>query len=133
MSEDSTQKPFSWDDKVVLIAEDERINYVLLKSVFEKSNATVIWAQDGEEAVEAFRCNEHIDLVILDYMMPKMDGLETAKWIRQQQDLVPVIFQTTNFITKETLNSVSYNNIAYFQKPVNPFQIIKKAEELLKK
>lgn len=127
------QKPFAWDDKVILIAEDERINYVLLKSVFEKSNATVIWAQDGEEAVEAFRSNEHIDLVILDYMMPKMDGLEAAKCIKQQQDSVPVIFQSANFLSKEMLESVSYDNIAYFRRPINPFQILSKAEELLKK
>ncbi len=131
MHASQARKAFNWDDKVVLIAEDEKINFVLLKSVFEQSNATVIWAQDGEQAVENFRNHDRIDLVILDYMMPKLNGLDAARCIKKVQQNIPVILQSTNHIDKEELNSISFNNIAYFQKPVNPKQIISKAEDML--
>ena len=64
MEELNTVKSFDWNNKVILIAEDQKVNFVLLKAIFDKTKATVIWAQDGEAAVEvkAKRQATHHDL-----------------------------------------------------------------------
>ena len=123
---------FDWGNKVILIAEDQKINFVLLKAIFDKTNATVIWAQDGEEAVESFMNTEHIDLVIMDYMMPKLNGVQATQLIKAKRNRVPVIFHSANALDEEDYNKMTYDDIVYFQKPVNAKQLLRKAEDLLR-
>lgn len=132
MQDIKTSEIFNWGNKVVLIAEDQKINFVLLKAIFEKTNATVIWAQDGEAAVESFLNTDNIDLVIMDHMMPKLNGVEASKRIKEKQHSIPIIFHSANPLDEEDLAHMSYNDIAYFQKPVSPKQLLKKAEDLLR-
>ena len=132
MQEIKPSKSFDWGSKVILIAEDQKINFVLLKAIFDKTNATVIWAQDGEAAVESFLNTEHIDLVIMDYMMPKLNGVEATKLMKEKNNSVPVIFQSASAIEEDDMNQISYDDIVYFQKPVNPMQLLSTAENMLK-
>jgi CheY-like chemotaxis protein len=132
MQNPKTTSTFDWGNKVILIAEDQKINFVLLKAIFEKTNATVIWAQDGEEAVESFLNTEHIDLVIMDYMMPKLNGIDATNIIKAKRNKIPVIFHSANALEDEELEKMTYDDIVYFQKPVNPRQLLKKAEDLLR-
>lgn len=132
MQELNTDKSFDWNNKVILIAEDQKVNFVLLKAIFDKTKATVIWAQDGEAAVESFMNNEQVDLVIMDYMMPKLNGIEATKRMKEKRQSVPVIFQSASAIEEDDMNQISYDDIVYFQKPVNPLQLLNKAEDMLR-
>jgi CheY-like chemotaxis protein len=132
MHNTKTTKTFSWDNKVVLIAEDQKINFVLLKAIFDKAKATVIWAKDGEEAVESFLNSEHIDLVIMDYMMPKLNGIEATRRIKEKRQNTPVIFHSANTFEEDELNAIAYDDVVYFQKPVNPKKLMNKAEDMLR-
>lgn len=132
MLDKTTCSSYDWGNKVILIAEDQKINFVLLKAIFERTKATVIWAQDGEAAVESFLNTNHIDLVIMDYMMPKLNGVEATRLIKEKRQSIPVIFHSANPLEEEDMEMMSYADIAYFQKPVNPAQLLNKAEDLLK-
>lgn len=132
MEELNTVKSFDWNNKVILIAEDQKVNFVLLKAIFDKTKATVIWAQDGEAAVESFMNNEQVDLVIMDYMMPKLNGIEATKRMKKKRQSIPVIFQSASAIEEDDMNQICYDDIAYFQKPVNPMQLLNKAEDMLR-
>ncbi|MBE0662943.1 MAG: response regulator [Bacteroidales bacterium] len=133
MQDNTTYRSYDWGNKVILIAEDQKINFVLLKAIFERTKATVIWAQDGEAAVESFLNTDHIDLVIMDYMMPKLNGVEATRLIKEQRQSIPVIFHSANPLEEdEDIEMMSYDDIAYFQKPVNAAQLLNKVEDLLK-
>lgn len=132
MLDKTTYRSYDWGNKVILIAEDQKINFVLLKAIFERTKATVIWAQDGEAAVESFLNTDHIDLVIMDYMMPKLNGVEATRLIKEKRQSIPVIFHSANPLEEEDMEMMSYADIAYFQKPVNPAQLLNKVEDLLK-
>lgn len=113
------------DGSVILVADDEPINRALLKRRLEKSGYKVFLAETGKEAVEL---SLHIlpDLIILDVMMPVMDGLEACRIIKQNPltDDIPVIFLSARDETEIKVNSLILGANDYIIKPF-------KAEELL--
>ena len=80
-------------ENTILIVDDEQRMRKLVKDFLTKQDFTVLEAADGEEAVDLFFEKKDIDLVILDVMMPKMDGWETCREIRQYSQ-VPIIMLT---------------------------------------
>ena len=77
----------------LLLAEDERELNQALATVLRHNNYTVDCAYDGEEALDFIDANEY-DGVILDIMMPKIDGIKVLKTIRNESNNVPVLFLT---------------------------------------
>ena len=123
----------NWDGKKILIAEDVQTNFILLKAVLEKTGAEIIHAENGMEAVKLFRRNRDIDLILMDILMPEMDGFEATKTIRKINTQVPIIAQTAyNFdwtaIQKEGLG---FND--YLAKPIGHYDLILKAYRYLEK
>ena len=68
-----------WSNKTILIAEDEKINYLFLKAVFEKSGARILWARNGQEAIDICQDHQGVDLVLMDLKMPLVDGNEATR------------------------------------------------------
>ncbi|MBN1414306.1 MAG: GAF domain-containing protein, partial [Bacteroidales bacterium] len=87
-------------DKQILIVEDEESNYLLLEFFLAKTNARLIWAKDGLDALENVKINSSIDLVLMDLKMPVMDGIEATKLIRQIKPDLLIVAQTA-FAYKE--------------------------------
>lgn len=69
----------------ILVVDDDKHTRMLIKAVLEAENYTVFLAADGEEALD-MTDKEHIDLVVLDIMMPKMDGYEFTKILRENDN-----------------------------------------------
>ena len=76
--------------KILLVEDDSTLGYIL-KEYLEMKNFAVTWAKNGLEGLKVFR-EQHIDLCIVDVMMPEMDGFTMAERIRQQGDKVPLLF-----------------------------------------
>lgn len=85
---------YNWDGKVLLVAEDEDLNYIFLEEVMIDTKARLIRARDGQEAIRIFENNPEIDLVLMDMQMPVMNGYEATRIIKQINSGVPVIAQT---------------------------------------
>ncbi len=83
-----------WSGKEILIAEDIESNYLYLKELLSSTNIKILRARDGLEAVEIFRNNPSIDIVIMDILMPGMDGYEATTEIRKIKPEIPVIGQS---------------------------------------
>ena len=117
--------------KSILIVEDEiRIRF-LIRDYFINENFNVYEAEDGEKGIEAFS-KEKIDLIILDIMMPKMDGISFLKKIRSVSS-VPVILLTAKSEEDDKLQGYEVGADDYMTKPFSPKVLVAKSKALLKR
>ena len=103
----------------ILVVDDEQRMRKLVKDFLTKKNFEVLEAGDGEEAVEIFFENKDIALLILDVMMPKMDGWEVCREIRQYSE-VPIIMLTAKGEEKDELLGFDLGVDEYISKPFSP-------------
>ncbi len=113
-----------WTNKVILVADDVRINYLLLKALLGKTRAQVLWAEDGEQAIEYCKSNSRIDLVLMDYNMPKMDGYNATKQIKQFRNDLPVISQTTCSMGTHEFNELTSTCDDFILKPISKNKLL---------
>ena len=85
---------YDWKNKTILVADDIDSNYVYIKAAVKNTNVEVLWAKNGIEAVDLVKKNSSIDLVLMDIVMPDMDGFEATKQIKTFNSNIPVVCQT---------------------------------------
>lgn len=119
-------------ENTVLVVDDEQRMRKLVKDFLQKQNFTVLEAADGEEAVDIFLENKDIDLVILDVMMPKMDGWETCREIRQYSQ-VPIIMLTARGGENDELRGFELGVDEYIAKPFSPKILVARVQALLRR
>ncbi len=118
--------------KSILIVEDEiRIRFLLRDYFSKEKTFTVYEAENGLEALEIFK-EKKIDLIILDIMMPVMDGLTTLEKIREVST-VPVILLTAKGQEEDKLQGYNYGADDYMTKPFSPNVLVAKVKALLKR
>jgi hypothetical protein len=110
---------YNWKEKVILVAEDVATNYLLVKKSLRKTEAELIWAKNGQEAVDECRKNPKIDLVLMDIRMPIMNGLEATRQIKQMHPEIPVIAQTAYAMDGDRERSLQAGCDDYISKPIN--------------
>ena len=114
----------------ILVVDDDKHTRKLLRAVLENAHYTVTTATNGEEALEALD-KEHIDLVVLDIMMPKMDGLQAAKAIRAMQaerpdaEEIPIIALSANAFAEDVQTSLDAGMNGHISKPLNVAEVAK--------
>ena len=110
---------FDGKEKVILIAEDEFLNYLYLKVVFENYPFKLIHAKNGEEAITLVKNNSSIDLVLMDIKMPKIDGINATIEIRKSNKNIPIIALSAHAFheDKQRASNAGFND--YLSKPVN--------------
>ncbi|WP_425449009.1 sigma-54-dependent transcriptional regulator [Dethiothermospora halolimnae] len=102
--------------KTILIADDEKNMIWALKKAFKKKNFNVITASDGQEAVDKF-IDEIPDIVLLDLKMPKLDGIEVLKRIKEHNNETPVIMITAHGSAKTAVKAMKLGAYDYISKP----------------
>jgi len=111
-------KDFNWEGKTFLVAEDEEDNFRYIEVALALSNASLIWARDGQEAVDVFKRVNDIDLVLMDIKMPQMDGYTATREIKNISSKVPVIAQTAYAMSEEKEKSREAGCDDYIAKPI---------------
>ncbi len=111
-------KVYNWEGKTFLIAEDEEDNFRYLEVALSISNASLIWARTGVEAVDIFERIKDIDLVLMDIKMPEMDGYDATQAIKKLNSKVPVIAQTAYAMSEEREKSLRAGCDDYIAKPI---------------
>lgn len=117
---------------LILIAEDEENIRKLVAQYLVGEGYKVITAGDGIEAVRQFESNADIVLVILDVMMPKMDGYEACRLIREQS-AVPILMLTARDSEFDELTGFNSGADEYIAKPFSPAILITRVRNLLKR
>ena len=116
----------------VLVVDDEARMRKLVKDFLVKKDYKVIEAGDGEEAVELFFKNKDIALVILDVMMPKMNGWEVCREIRKYSK-VPIIMLTAKTSEDDELTGFECGADEYISKPFSPKILVARADAILRR
>ena len=116
----------------ILVVDDESRMRKLVKDFLTKKGFTVIEAGDGEEAVDKFFEVKDIALIILDVMMPKMDGWQVCREIRQYSK-VPIILLTAKSDEKDELQGFDLGVDEYITKPFSPKILVARVEAILRR
>ena len=116
----------------ILVVDDESRMRKLVKDFLTKKGSTVIEAGDGEEAVDKFFEVKDIALIILDVMMPKMDGWQVCREIRQYSK-VPIIMLTAKSDEKDELQGFDLGVDEYITKPFSPKILVARVEAILRR
>jgi DNA-binding response OmpR family regulator len=120
-------------DKVkILVVDDESRMRKLVRDFLVKKDYVVVEAADGQEAIDIFFEQQDISLVILDVMMPKMDGWEVLKEIRAYSK-VPVIMLTAKGDESDELNGFELGVDEYISKPFSPKILVARVDALLRR
>ncbi|MEI3375611.1 MAG: response regulator transcription factor [Coprococcus catus] len=116
----------------ILVVDDESRMRKLVKDFLTKKGFTVIEAGDGEEAVDKFFEVKDIALIVLDVMMPKMDGWQVCREIRQYSK-VPIIMLTAKSDEKDELQGFDLGVDEYITKPFSPKILVARVEAILRR
>lgn len=105
----------------ILVVDDERINRKMLSALLENDHEIII-AKSGQQALERVQTDPSIDLILLDIMMPEMDGFEALKRLKQQSSSIhiPVIFITAKDSLKDQEKGLKLGAVDYINKPFHP-------------
>lgn len=120
------------DTLKVLVVDDEARMRKLVKDFLIIKGFSVIEAEDGEQAVDLFFRQKDIALIILDVMMPKMDGWEVCKTIRQYSQ-VPIIMLTARGEERDELQGFKLGVDEYISKPFSPKILVARVEAILRR
>jgi signal transduction histidine kinase/CheY-like chemotaxis protein len=111
------------EGKVILVAEDDNINFLLLKTILEKKNHKVIRAKNGQEVVDLSISNLDIDLIFMDIKMPVLDGYEAFEIIKKQKPESVIIAQTAHSSTEVKERIIKAGFSGYITKPLDKDKI----------
>ena len=116
----------------ILVVDDEARMRKLVKDFLSKSGSEVLEAEDGSQALDIFFEQNDIALIILDVMMPKMDGWQTCREIRQYSN-VPIIMLTAKSDERDELQGFQLGVDEYISKPFSPKILVARVEAILRR
>ena len=120
------------ESRKILVVDDEARMRKLVKDFLTMHGYTVLEAGDGEEAIDVFFSDKDIALIILDVMMPKLDGWEVTKEIRHTSN-VPIIMLTAKDTERDELQGFDLGVDEYISKPFSPKILVARVEAILRR
>lgn len=116
----------------ILVVDDDKNTRRLLSAVLEAENYTVSAASDGEEAL-AVMDREHIDLVVLDIMMPKLDGYRFTELLRASNNELPILMVTAKQLPEDKKKGFIVGTDDYMTKPIDEEEMLLRIKALLRR
>lgn len=116
----------------VLVVDDDKHTRRLIQTVLENEHYTVFTAKDGKDALEVMD-KEFIDLVVLDVMMPKMDGYEFTKLLRENNNNLPILMVSAKQLPADRKRGFLVGTDDYITKPIDEEEMILRIKALLRR
>lgn len=116
----------------ILVADDDRNTRRYMQAVLEDAHYTVTTAKDGAEALDILG-RKHIDLIVLDVMMPEMDGYELTRELREAQDNIPILMVSARQLPADKKKGFLVGTDDYMTKPVDEEEMLLRIRALLRR
>ena len=116
----------------ILVAEDDKNTRRFLRAVLEDGGYRVLTAGDGREAMEILD-REYVDLVVLDVMMPRMDGYEFTRLLREGRSTLPVLMVSAKQLPQDKKMGFLAGTDDYMTKPIDPEEMLLRIRALLRR
>ena len=118
----------------ILLVEDNELNMEIAKFIIENEGANVTCATNGKEAVDIYKKSpEFFDIILMDIMMPEMDGYEATKVIRSFDQQIPIVAMTANAFTEDKMKAKKSGMNAHVAKPLDKDRLIRVITKLCNK
>ena len=125
-------KKYQWGGRKVLIIEDDPASVFLLTEILQHTNIGILTVMEGRDAVDTFRKNKDIDIVLLDLLLPEVTGFEIARQLKEIRS-VPIIAQSAYALIEDKDRALSAGCDAHLSKPINTFELLGLMHKLLHK
>lgn len=122
----------NWNNKKILVVEDDNINFILMKEILSKTNAEIIRAVNGKNAIE-ISASEKLDLILMDILLPDISGFDAFIEIRKTNPEIPVVAQTAQAMVEEKRKIEKAGFSAYISKPIKTGVLFKTINNFLGK
>lgn len=116
----------------IMVVDDDRNTRTLLKAVLEAENYTVFTAENGEDALDVMDAH-HIDLVVLDIMMPKMDGYQFTRTLRESNNNLPILMVSARQLPSDKKHGFLVGTDDYMTKPIDEEEMLWRIKALLRR
>ena len=116
----------------ILVADDDKNTRMLFRAVLEAENYTVLTAENGEEALKVMD-DHHVDLVVLDVMMPKMDGYAFTSLLRQNDNNLPILMVSAKQLPEDKKRGFIVGTDDYMTKPIDEEEFLLRIHALLRR
>ncbi len=127
----STLNDFDFTNKSILIVEDTETSNRFYNAALSRTNADLLWAIDGEEALTKLQDNTNVDVVLLDLNLPGISGFEVLKKIRATDKKISVIVQTAYVLSGEETVCYELGANDFITKPIMLDQLLSSLEKHL--
>ena len=115
---DEINKTYNWENKNILVAEDEDLNFKVIEIAIKKTGANIFRVKNGKEAIEFCMAN-NIDIVLMDIQMPVMDGYTATSKIKEFKPDLPIIAQTSFAMNEDKIKCFKAGCNDFITKPLN--------------
>ncbi len=126
---DHTNK-YNWKNKVVLVVEDEEVNFKFIEAILSDTQAQLLHAHNGKQAIELCQSIHKIDLILMDIRMPEMNGYDALKEIKKMKN-IPVVAQSAFAMSDIKNNSLNMGFDDYITKPIDIKSFLSKINRYL--
>ena len=116
----------------ILVAEDDKHARKLLETVLKREGYEVLTAQDGEEVLTTLE-RQHVDLILLDIMMPKIDGYEVARQLREANFNLPILMVSAKQLPEDKKKGFIVGTDDYMTKPIDVEEMLLRVRALLRR
>jgi CheY-like chemotaxis protein len=128
------RRTFAFDGEKVLIVDDDIRNVFALTSVLEQHGLSVLYAENGREGIEVLEQHDDVTVVLMDIMMPEMDGYATTTAIRRMPQFagLPIIALTAKAMKGDREKAIESGASDYVTKPVDPDHLLSVMEQWMR-
>lgn len=116
----------------ILVVDDDKNTRMFLQAVLERANYTVLTAQNGEDALDVME-RAHVDLIVLDIMMPKMDGYELTRVLRRSDVNLPILMISAKQLPADKHKGFAVGTDDYMTKPIDDEEMLFRIKALLRR